>query len=161
MKGDFMDINLKNEKEILIQKIKQLNQEICLIENFVIKNSDYYKSEKSLLAIKQIKTIWNNKIIQERELLEELDKLKLQIESSCNHEIIISDKYNTFCALCKSLIIDIPSTSKLLIETPNDRYFKLVNDIINQGENKIVDYTIEQLEELQYSNDIKIKRLRK
>ena len=156
-----MDINLKNEKEILIQKIKQLNQEICLIENFVIKNSDYYKSEKSLLAIKQIKTIWNNKIIQERELLEELDKLKLQIESSCNHEIIISDKYNTFCALCKSLIIDIPSTSKLLIETPNDRYFKLVNDIINQGENKIVDYTIEQLEELQYSNDIKIKRLRK
>ena len=156
-----MDINLKNEKEILIQKIKQLNQEICLIENFVIKNSDYYKSEKSLLAIKQIKTIWNNKIIQERELLEELDKLKLQIESSCNHEIIISDKYNTFCALCKSLIIDIPITSKLLIETPNDRYFKLVNDIIDQGENKIVDYTIEQLEELQYSNDIKIKRLRK
>lgn len=156
-----MDNNLNKEKEILIQKIKQLKQEIRLIENYVIKNCDYYKSEKSLLAIKQIKIIWNNKIAQEKELLEALDKLKLQIESSCNHEIIISDKYNTFCALCKGLIIDIPSTSKLLIETSNDRCFKLVNDIIDQGEDKIVDYTIEQLEELQYSSDIKIKRLRK
>ena len=158
-----MDINLKMKIEKLKMKIKQLKKEITLIDKFLIDKSKYYKNKESILAIKEIKKIFDNKIEQEEKLLEELSQLESQIERSCNHEIIISDKYNNFCAICKALIIDIPDTTILSIEVSNNDYTILINNIINKGleENKLVDYAIDQLEELQYSSDIKIKRLRK
>lgn len=158
-----MDINLKRKKEELENNIKQLKREIRLIENFVINNSKYYKNKESINAIKEIKKIFDNKIKQEEKLLDELYQLQLQLENSCNHEIVINCGYNNFCATCKSLIINIPDTTVLLVQIPNEDYFKPINDIINKGleENNLVDYAVDQLEELQYSNDIKVKRLRK
>ena len=158
-----MNIELKRKKEELEKKLRQLKKECSLIEKFVIKNKKYYRNKESILAIKQIISIFKDKIEQEVKLENELFEISLELEKTCNHEIIISDEYNYFCAICKTLIINVPDTTVLLIENPDSDYSILIDGIINKGleENNLMDYAINQLEELQYSTGIKIKRLLK
>lgn len=160
-------IKLREEIINLDEQIKNLSRFIRITEEFIEKKGKYYTSEESIKAINAIKTI----LIEKKEELDALDnnteKKRRKFWNSCQHEILVKDDLNNFCAICGRLIIEIPNTSLLQVTVPNNCYPNQINiqntiqKIIGKGikSDNMLDYVEEELEELQFKEDISIRGL--
>lgn len=160
---------LRKEVIDLKKQIENIYRSIRLIEPFIKEKGKYYTFEESIKAIKDIISILNEKKKELLTLKEEFRKKNIKLISSCQHEILVEDASNNFCVICGDLIITLPNTSCLQITVHNKVYWKQVDvqnkiqEIIDKGmeSDDLLGYVKEELEELQFKEDISIRRLTK
>lgn len=171
-----MDKNLIKERKKLNTKLLELEDFIYNVEPLINSNYKYYTFEESINALNEIRSILVSKKEEKKIIKNKLLILKQTILKSCQHEIIVWDGYNTYCTICKKLIIDIPETTLLEIKTPSigensmihsndehngknviDRIHEIIYECI---ENEDLSYAFEALEEMQYNSNVKIWRLK-
>lgn len=155
-----MDKNLKEKEEQIRKKIENQNYKIETISTFLSKYESYYSNEESIQALKRIKLFLSNQKQLLDNLNNELKQIDEQLKRNCKHEIIINGEY---CAFCKTKFHhnDIPKTSLFIIKSTNIMDLIKIDQIIknNTIESNYLTYLEDQLDELQYSTDIKVKRL--
>lgn len=168
---------MKEIKELNI-KITELINFINEIDNFVNTKGKYYTNDESIEALNKIKEILTIKREEYKIKNDKIIKIKNRLQKSCNHEIIIGDDLNTYCTICKKLIIHVPESTMLEIKLPSRFDFETLIHSNNQHNGKILQDRIfeiieegmesenllscieEPLEELQYITNIKIRRLK-
>lgn len=171
-----MNKELLNERKDNDLKLNELQHFITAVEDFLKKSGQYYQKEESLEALKNIKEVLIAKQSEYDTLRKRQHIVKRSLVESCNHEIIFGDDLNTFCCLCKTLIINIPETTKLkiylsgswedpLIKSDDEFNGKYTRSIISELaekyiDNEDLDEILEAFEELQYHVDIKTRRLK-
>lgn len=165
-----------NERKELDNTLNDLYRYISTVNTFLRDKSKYYKTKESIEALKQIRSILANKEEEYENLKKRQHILKKSLVESCNHEIVFKDDLNTFCCLCRTLIIDIPDTTKVEIYLPgswedplihsndefNGKYLRtiLIELACELLDDKDIDDILEKLEELQYHANIKTRRLK-
>lgn len=170
-----MEKELFKERKELEIKLNELNQFIRIVDNFLQKDTKYYTYPESLEALKNIKSILKSKSEEEKFLHKRLHIVKRSLVESCHHELIFKDELNTFCAICQTLIITTPETTKLEIIIPGqweDPRIESNNEFNGKNLRRIIYETGEEFanhenleisedtfEELQFSSNIKIRRL--
>lgn len=156
-----MENELLIEQKILEKRIKQMTRIYHEIDFFLKVNAPLYKSKASHQAIENIKIefiSFKNELQHEEELLERINK---QLLTSCSHEIIINDDY-TYCAVCGNRLKNINNSYlEIKVSEPNrktnEKIAEIVRDYIN---NKSKQELENNLEELQYKENIKVRRLK-
>lgn len=170
-----MNLEMLNERDELETNINELNHFIRVTDDFLKRKTEYYTYPESIEALKSIRNILTTKEEECKKLESRIHIVKKSLVESCNHEIIFGDELNTFCAICQTLIIYTPETSKLEITIPgqwenpiiksdnefNDKYLRNIISEIGKNFASHENLTIveEAFEELQYSSNIKIRRL--
>lgn len=171
-----MNQELLKERIELETTINELNHFIRVTDDFLRKKTEYYTYPESIEALKSIRTILTTKQEECKKLSERHHIVKKSLVEACNHEIIFGDELNTFCAICKTLIIYTPKTSKLEITIPGQWEDPIINSdnefngkhlrrIIHEtgiefADNEDLETALETFEELQFNSNIKIRRLK-
>jgi len=159
-----MNKDLRNEKKKLKMELINLSNFISLSDDFLNKKGKYFINQESIEALKEMQKFLDIKRTEYKKTRDRFKNVKRKIQESCNHEIVVSDEFNKHCAICGKLIID----EKMLLEIKlSDNYYngKLVKDIIyeivEEGIEKedLLSYVEEEIDELQYSVNIKVRRL--
>lgn len=173
-------IKLRKEVINLDEQVKNLSYFIRTAEDFIEKKGKYYASEESIKALSNIKTILTEKNRVFKMLCNNAREKQRKLRDSCQHEVLVNDKLNnTFCAICGKSIIDIPATSFLQITFPDTYCLQTIvlgkhsnwqtnfecrlQEIIEKGleNDNMLGYVEEELEELQFEEEISIRRLTK
>lgn len=152
------------------------------IEDFIREKGEYYTSEESIKALNEMRAILTKKREEYKTLCNNAEKKERKLWNSCQHEILVQDQLNNIsCAICGRLIVYIPTTSILQITWPDAYCLQTVvlgkrnhsnwqtniegrlQEIIEKGleSDNMLGYVEEELEELQYEEDISIRRLTK
>ena len=173
-------IKLRKEVINLDEQVNNLSYFIRTTKDFMEEKGKYYTSEESIKAINAMKIILTEKNEEYKTLDNNARKKQKKLWNSCQHEVLVNDKLNnTFCAICGRLIIDIPTTSLLQITFPDTYCLQTIalgkhsnwqtnfecrlQEIIEKGieSDNMVDYVEGELEELQFEEDISVRRLTK
>ena len=156
-----MENELLFEKQLLEKRIKQMTRIYHQIDFFLKVNAPLYKAKASIQAIKGIKLefISFNIELQREEAL--LEKINNKLLTSCSHEIIINDNYS-YCAICGNRLKNIDNACLEIKISQNNRrtnekISKIVRDYIT---NKSKQELENNLEELQYQENIEVRRLK-
>lgn len=171
---------LRKEVISLDEQVKNLSYFIRTMEDFMEKKGKYYTSEESIKAINGMKTILTEKNEEFETLCCNTQEKQRKLWNSCQHEVLVNDKLNNiFCAICGKPIIDIPTTSLLQITFPDIYCLQTLvlgkhsnwqtniecklQEIIEKGieSDNMLGYVEEELEELQFEENISIRRLTK
>lgn len=178
IKHDQIIANLKNEKDILTQKLAKLNNktEDFSSENDELKNElDVFKNlinkyQKDLSVVNNENVIINaelkGKILQNEQLIEQVKNLSTDKNSLQTNAVVFAEKLEDFresnriiSEKQKLLLIDLQktkTTEKLFMETLN-RIFDLMNEkdnslnpnmFLSETDIRIHDLSIDNLEEL-------------
>lgn len=173
---------LRKEVINLDEQVENSSHIIRTTEDFIREKGEYYTSEESIKALNEMRAILAQKNEEYKTLCNNSSERKRKLWDSCQHEILVKDQLNNnFCAICGRLIIDIPTTSLLQITWPDTYCLQTVvlgkrkhsnwqtniegrlQEIIEKGleSDNMLGYVEEELEELQYEEDISIRRLTK
>lgn len=171
-----MNNELFKERNELEKKLYELNRFMELTDTFLKKKTQYYTYPESLVALKAIKAIVNQKDEEYNRLYSRYQIVKKSLVDSCHHEIIFQDELNAFCAICRTLITRTPDTTQLEITIPGgweDPEIKADNEFGGKHLREIIYETGEEfglsedlqaceetLEKLQFNSNIKIRRLK-
>lgn len=152
---------LKQDYKDLTGKFSDLRLQIAQINTFLKSQSEIYSRKESIDALNEIRKFLNVKGDQEIQMQNELELLRRQIDELCSHSVVIKDGSGWVCPICSEQFYVIPDSTIYVVETDNNRDFnaimKLVEEYLNG--NSLIDENI--LEEIQYSYDVKVRRLKK
>lgn len=164
-------MNLENRRELkqLYRKMYIEETKVYRIVSFLEKNEKLYKKKESLEAIEKIRQIAIMRVKRYEEIKNKFNSIFDEIKKTCTHEIILSDAHCIVCAICEKNMLDIPSTSKIKIcLPPNEDLYGFNSFSIEQRPIfKKIYQAIESddiedgLENLQYDNEVKIRRLKR
>ena len=172
MNEEFKKLKSKeiNTLEELTEQAYILSGQIDAVAYYIFDNGKYFKEEKSIKAIKEMKNLILKKREEYEELIKKIKKTKKDLK--CNHEIIVEDpNHIVHCAICNSFIgFENPDIYKnVLIKisisevwNPNILIYNEISKLIEKWmKTKSLEDLEEDLEELQYKENIKVRRLKK
>ena len=117
--------------------------------------------EESINALREIRKYLEVKVKEEKQMQNNLNLLKRQIKDVCSHSVIVKFGSRRNCPCCNDQFDDLPNNALYEIETNNFFDFDAIIDLYEKlfQDNDIADETL--LEEIQYSYDVKVRRLKK
>lgn len=152
---------LKQDYKDLTCKFRSLRLQIAQLNTFFKRQNEIYSGKESIDALNEIKKFLNKKGDQEIQIQNDLELLRRQIEDLCSHSIII--KYGSYwvCPICSEQFYFIPDCTIYEVETDDDKTINIIMKFVEEylNENSLIDENI--IEEIQYLNNIKVKRLKK
>ena len=159
-------IELRKKRKLLGDKYKIESYYLNHIEVFLNDYQNEFKNKESIDALKRISEHYKKIEMKLKELSIQDNNLSNDIESLCNHEIIVEDQYNNqMCPICrKQFVNDYPTTTKFIIRYPEMFIFdclkiveKFIDDIdINED---FLEYIEDNMEEFE-NEDVKVIRRR-
>ena len=171
-------LELVNRKKILNGEIDKLNRYLSPIKCFVNTNEKNFKNEDSIKALNIIQEDIDKIELILEEKLAERDEIYRILTKNCNHSIII----NKMCPICGEWFYEVPKTANIALEIPSisdrelayslfsdykytrkNKYLSKIVEIIKEAiqEEDTLSYFETNIEELQYDENVKIKRLKK
>lgn len=176
-----MNKELKKEIEELESEVRKMSISISEVKDFLREKGKYYKNEESIKALNQIENLVNKQEDEYQKVKKKARKMRKKFQEICPHEITLEDDLNCYCVFCHELILhDNPSTilkiklpiglgfigREALIHSDDEQNGKRIEDriyeIIEEGlekEDTLV-YVEESLEDLQYTANVKVRRLK-
>lgn len=152
---------LKQDYKDLTCKFRSLRLQIAQLNTFLKRQNEIYSRKESIDALNEIKKFLNKKGNQEIQIQNDLELLRRQIEDLCSHSIII--KYGSYwvCPICSEQFYVIPDCTIYEVETDDDKTINIIMKFVEEylNENSLIDENI--IEEIQYLNNIKVRRLKK
>lgn len=156
-----------NNKEVLeIKSLKEKKKDIMKILMNIRKILIYKKSfkyQESIDALNKIEEYRSCKCKEYKDIEEQIKEIAQKLSKNCNHSIIIGETLENECPFCKTTYeYDVPNTSKYFIEKLNyDEEIDNIDKIVLDSKNEEVatERLLNYFNELQYSKDVKIKRL--
>lgn len=152
---------LKQDYKNLTCKFRSLRLQIAQLNTFLKRQNEIYSRKESIDALNEIKKFLNKKGDQEIQIQNDLELLRRQIEDLCSHSIII--KYGSYwvCPICSEQFYVIPDCTIYEVETDDDKTINIIMKFVEEylNENSLIDENI--IEEIQYLNNIKVRRLKK
>lgn len=153
------------KREQLLKELQELSFLVSILQTFLIENEKNFKRDKSIEALKKIKTYFEFKR-QEAEVKEhEYREITRKFYSTCSHDIAIKkgnmDTYE--CLICNwSLGNNIPDQSLISIDTSKDYQVaytveKILGDIVHSDKD-LIETMSDVIEDMQYDRDIKVYR---
>ena len=159
-------IELRKKRKILEEKYKKESYYLNRIEVFLNDYQNEFKNKESIEALKRISEHYKKIEVKLKELSIQDNNLFKDIESLCNHEIVIKDQYNNqMCPICrKQFVNDYPTTTKFIVRYPEMFIFdclktveKFIDGIdINED---FLEYIEDNMEEFE-NEDVKVIRRR-
>ena len=152
---------LKQDYKNMIDQFCDFRLKIIIIDDFLKKQGKIYTREESLNALREIKKYLEVKVKEEKQMQNNLNLLKRQIKDVCSHSVIVKFGSRRNCPCCNDQFDDLPNNALYEIETNNFFDFDAIIDLYEKlfQDNDIADETL--LEEIQYSYDVKVRRLKK
>lgn len=153
--------NLKKDYEDLNYKFCDLHFQITQLNTFLKIQSKIYSRKESIDALNEIKKFLNVKVKQEIQIENDLETLRRQIEDVCSHSVIIKYGSGWVCPICSKHFYAIPDCTIYEVGVNDNKDFNTIIKLFeeNLNENSITNENI--LEEIQYSYDVKVRRLKK
>ena len=159
-------IELRKNRKILEEKYKKESYYLNRIEVFLNDYQNEFKNKESIEALKRISEHYKKIEMELKELGIQENNLSKDIESLCNHEIVIKDHYNNqMCPICrKQFVNDYPTTTKFIIRYPEMFIFdclKTVEKFIDgiDIDEDFLEYIEDNMEEFE-NEDVKVIRKR-
>lgn len=172
-----MDAVTRKKKKEIDKERFLLKNRLASINAIIFEYGNLFKKEESIKALKEITEYYKREYNFYISLCEE----SKQIEDECNHEFIITDKHkNNYCLICggnnveeKEITIEIENkdielygiSGGLMIEYLKYYGFRdeiniisKLFEIIEKGLENSGNYIEEELEDLQYEEEIKVRR---
>lgn len=176
-------MNKELRKEIMeleYEARKRIN-EIETVREFLRDSGKYYKKKESIEALEQIKGIIEKRNKEYKVLKEKAKKMRKRFQEACPHEVTIEDDLNCFCIFCRKLMFQERKNAILNIKLPinlgfvgsealirsndqhngkriQDRIYEIVDEGLEQEDT--ISYIEDSLEDLQYTTDIKVRRIK-
>ena len=152
---------LKQDYKNMIDQFCDFRLKIIIIDDFLKKQGKIYTREESLNALREIRKYLEVKVKEEKQMQNNLNLLKRQIKDVCSHSVIVKFGSRRNCPCCNDQFDDLPNNALYEIETNNFFDFDAIIDLYEKlfQDNDIADETL--LEEIQYSYDVKVRRLKK
>ena len=157
-----MNRDLLLQQRILEQQVKEMQSNINKIEIILATSASLYKNESSIKAIANIREsliTYKSEYQKKNNLLIKIDNNLL---NSCEHEILISERNRHICALCSNSVA-ITESTKLEINVSdynwdlNKKLKQIIDNYLNSNDEQMLE---DNLEELQYSDNIQVRRLK-
>ena len=145
----------------MIDQFCDFRLKIIIIDDFLKKQGKIYTREESLNALREIRKYLEVKVKEEKQMQNNLNLLKRQIKDACSHSVIVKFGSRRNCPCCNDQFDDLPNNALYEIEDNNFFDFDAIIDLYEKlfQDNDIADETL--LEEIQYSYDVKVRRLKK
>lgn len=152
---------LKQDYKNMIDQFCDFRLKIIIIDDFLKKQGKIYTREESLNALREIRKYLEVKVKEEKQMQNNLNLLKRQIKDACSHSVIVKFGSRRNCPCCNDQFDDLPNNALYEIEDNNFFDFDAIIDLYEKlfQDNDIADETL--LEEIQYSYDVKVRRLKK
>lgn len=152
---------LKQDYNDITDQFYNLHFEILVIDDFLKKHEKICTKEESINALREIRKYLEVKVKEEKQMQNNLNLLKRQIKDACSHSVIVKFGSRRNCPCCNDQFDDLPNNALYEIETNNFFDFDAIIDLYEKlfQDNDIADETL--LEEIQYSYDVKVRRLKK
>ena len=157
-----MNRDLLLRKRILEQQVQEMQSNINKIEIILATSASLYKNESSIKAIANIRKaliIYKSEYQSKNNLLIKLDN---NLINSCGHEIVISERNRHICALCSNNVT-ITESTRLEVNISdynwdlNKKLKQIIDNYLNSNDEQMLE---DNLEELQYSDNIQVRRLK-
>lgn len=151
---------LKQDYEDLTCKFSDLRLQIAQLNTFLKRQDKIYSRKESIDALNKIRKFLEIKGDEEVQIQNELELLRRQIDELCSHRVIIKYGSNLVCPVCSEQFYVIADSTIYEVETDNSKDFNTIIKLFeeNSNESSLVDENI--LEEIQYSYDVKVRRLK-
>lgn len=176
-----MNKELRNEIKGLESEVREMRISITKAKDFLREKGKYYKKEESIKVLSQMESLINEQEEQYQTVQKKARKMRKKFQEICPHEITIEDDLNCYCVFCHELILHETPSTILKIKLPiglgfigrealihsddehdekriEDRIYEIVEGGLEQEDP--LTYIEESLEELQYSSDVKVRRLK-
>lgn len=152
---------LKQDYKDLTFKFNNIHLQIAQLNVFLKEQIKIYNRKESIDALNKIRKFLDEKKNQEIQIQNNLELLKRQIEDICSHSVIIKYRNNLVCPICSQQFYIFPDSTVYEVETDSSKDFNTIINLFeeNSTESCLLDKNI--LEEIQYSYDLKIRRLKK
>ena len=176
-----MNKELRKEIIELEYEAKKRINEIETVREFLRDSGKYYKKKESIEALEQIKGIIEKRNKEYKILKEKAKKMRRRFQEVCPHEVTIEEDLNCFCIFCRKLMFQERKNTILNIKLPinlgfvgseafirsngqhngkriQDRIYEIVDEGLEQEDT--ISYIEDSLEDLQYTTDIKARRIK-
>jgi len=161
-----------NNKEILkIKNLKEEKDKICeelrKIMGFINAYGNSFKYRESIEAIERINEYVNKIRSRAKKIDVEIKKYSTLIGKNCNHHILIDKIFVYECPICKmsyKYSEGLPKTTKYIISNfEEENEFAIIDEIVlnSLNEEKAENQLLSCFSDLQYSQNVKIRRLTK
>ena len=167
---------LVNRIKILNDEINELNEYISPIRYFLEERGKFFRKEDSIKALSIIEEDIEKMEFLLRDKRIEKEEIFVIINRNCNHSIV----FNNVCPICGEEFYQTPETTSISIEIPavsnneiRQAIFTSTYNICNEYLKRIIDifkasikeentllYFEDDIEELQYDRNVKIRRLK-
>lgn len=152
---------LKQDYKKLNCDFSDIRLQIAQLNTFLKRQGKIYSRKESIDALNEIRKFLNVKGDQEIQMQNELEILRRQIDELCSHRVIIKYGSDLVCPICSEQFYVIPDSTIYEVEADNNKDFNTIIKLFEEylNENSLIDENI--LEEIQYSYDVKVRRLKK
>ena len=158
-------IELRKKRKILEEKYKKESYYLNRIEVFLNDYQNDFKNKESIEALKRISEHYKKIEMKLKELSIQDNNLSKDIESLCNHEIIIEDKWhNQMCPICrKHFVNDFPPTTTFIIKYQEmfiSDCLKIVEKFIDElnADEDFLEYIEDNMEEFENNKVYVLRR---
>lgn len=163
-----MNKDLYLKRESYLKQLNKLRNIVNDLEDFLKENENKFKKKDSIIALKTIKSYFENKKNEYEVIKLRYNKIDKELFKTCKHEVAI--KYNIYpsyqCMICgRTLGVNheiIPEISLLSIDTTDDyNVVKIIENRFKEIVKSNLDLVEEMtylVEELQYDRNIKVYR---
>ena len=145
----------------MIDQFCDFRLKIIIIDDFLKKQGKIYTREESLNALREIRKYLEVKVKEEKQMQNNLNLLKKEIKDVCSHSVIVKFGSRRNCPCCNDQFDDLPNNALYEFEANNFLDFDAIIDFFEKffQDNDMVDEVL--LEEIEYSYDVKVRRLKK
>ena len=152
---------LKQDYKNMIDQFCDFRLKIIIIDDFLKKQGKIYTREESLNALREIRKYLEVKVKEEKQMQNNLNLLKKEIKDVCSHSVIVKFGSRRNCPCCNDQFDDLPNNALYEFEANNFLDFDAIIDFFEKffQNNDMVDEVL--LEEIEYSYDVKVRRLKK
>ena len=150
---------LKQDYKNMIDQFCDFRLKIIIIDDFLKKQGKIYTREESLNALREIRKYLEVKVKEEKQMQNNLNLLKKEIKDVCSHSVIVKFGSRRNCPCCNDQFDDLPNNALYEFEANNFLDFDVIIDFFEKffQDNDMVDEVL--LEEIEYSYDVKVRRL--
>lgn len=144
----------------ITKQLSNLHSKILIMNNFLKKYEKICTKKESIDALRKIRKYLEIKVLEEKQMQNNLNLLKRQIKDVCSHSVIVKFGSRRNCPCCNDQFDDLPNNALYEIETNNFFDFDAIIDFFEKffQNNDMVDEVL--LEEIEYSYDVKVRRLK-
>ena len=157
---EILEINeLKNKKKEIMETFKKIRR--------ILMYKSSFNYPESIEALKRIDEYDDKKREEYKSIDLQIKEISEELSKNCTHPIILEKSLDNECPFCKTVYeysSDIPETSRYLIENINfDKQRDSIDQIVLNSENEEIasEILMNYFNELQYSDNVKIRRLTK